>query len=102
MKLRKEEKEIEALYERNALELRKPDKAILRQLKAAADNTFKKDRHAPAFTRVDGKGRDGCLHRPPAADEVFLAVGARGASELPAETAGEIKLVIEPAGVGDL
>ncbi len=33
-----------ALYERNALELRKPDKAILRQLKAAADNTFKKDR----------------------------------------------------------
>ena len=37
-------KEIEASYERNALELRKPDKAILRQLKAAADNTFKKDR----------------------------------------------------------
>jgi predicted DNA binding CopG/RHH family protein len=44
MKLSKEEKEIEASYERNALELRKPDKAILRQLKAAADNTFKKDR----------------------------------------------------------
>ena len=44
MKLSNEEKEIEALYERNALELRKPDKAILRQLKAAADNTFKKDR----------------------------------------------------------
>lgn len=44
MKLSKEEKEIETLYERNALELRKPDKAILRQLKAAADNTFKKDR----------------------------------------------------------
>ncbi len=44
MKLNKEEKEIEALYECNALELRKPDKALLRQLKAAADNTFKKDR----------------------------------------------------------
>ena len=44
MKLSKEEKEIETLYEGNALELRKPDKAILRQLKAAADNTFKKDR----------------------------------------------------------
>ena len=32
------------LYERNALELRKPDKSILKHLKAAADNTFKKDR----------------------------------------------------------
>jgi hypothetical protein len=31
---------------------------------------------------------------------MFLAVGAQGASELPAKTAGEIKLVIEPAGVG--
>jgi len=44
MKLNKEEKEMEALYESNALELRKPDKALLRQLKAAAQNTFKKDR----------------------------------------------------------
>lgn len=44
MKLSKEEKEIESLYERNALELRKPDKALLRQLKAATENTFKKDR----------------------------------------------------------
>ena len=44
MKLSKEEKEIESLYERNALELRKPDKALLHQLKAAAENTFKKDR----------------------------------------------------------
>jgi predicted DNA binding CopG/RHH family protein len=44
MKLNKEEKAIEALYESNALELRKPDKALLRQLKAAAENTFKKDR----------------------------------------------------------
>jgi predicted DNA binding CopG/RHH family protein len=44
MKLSKEEKEIESLYERNTLELRKPDKALLHQLKAAAQNTFKKDR----------------------------------------------------------
>ena len=59
------------------------------------------ERHASAFTRVEGKGRDGCLHRPAAADEVFLAVGARGASKLPPETAGEIELVLEPAGIGD-
>ncbi len=44
MKLSKEEREIEALYDRNALKLRKPDKALLKQLKAAAENTFKKDR----------------------------------------------------------
>ncbi len=44
MKLNKEEKEIEALYERNAFDLRKPDKELLRQLKAVAENTFKKDR----------------------------------------------------------
>ena len=44
MKLSKEEKEIEALYEDNALKLRKPDKVLLRQLKVAAENTFKKDR----------------------------------------------------------
>lgn len=44
MKLSKEEKETESLYESNSLELRKPDKALLRQLKAAAENTFKKDR----------------------------------------------------------
>ncbi len=44
MKLSKEEKEIESLYESNSFELRKPDKALLRQLKAAAENTFKKDR----------------------------------------------------------
>jgi len=44
MKLSKEEKEIESLYESNSLELRKPDKALLHQLKAAAENTFKKDR----------------------------------------------------------
>jgi predicted DNA binding CopG/RHH family protein len=44
MKLSKEEKEIEALYESNAFRLRKPDKELLRQLKTAAENTFKKDR----------------------------------------------------------
>jgi predicted DNA binding CopG/RHH family protein len=44
MKLTHQEKEIESLFERDALELRKPDKALLRQLKAAAENTFKKDR----------------------------------------------------------
>jgi predicted DNA binding CopG/RHH family protein len=44
MKLSKEEKEIEALYESNAFRLRKPDKTLLRQLKTAAENTFKKDR----------------------------------------------------------
>ena len=58
------------------------------------------DRHASAFTRVDGKGRNGSLHRLPAADEVILAVGARGASEFPPETAREIKFVIESTGVG--
>lgn len=44
MKLSKEEKEIEALYERDAFELRKPDKALSKQLRIAAENTFKKDR----------------------------------------------------------
>lgn len=44
MKLTRQEKEIESLFERDALELRKPDRALLRQLKAAAENTFKKDR----------------------------------------------------------
>ena len=44
MKLNRQEKEIESLFERDALELRKPDRALLRQLKAAAENTFKKDR----------------------------------------------------------
>ena len=44
MKLTKEEKEIEALLEGNALTLTKPDKALLKQLRTAAENTFKKDR----------------------------------------------------------
>jgi len=44
MKLSKAEREIEAHYEQNRLRLRKPDQALLRQLKAAAENTFKKDR----------------------------------------------------------
>ncbi len=41
MKLSKEEKKIEAFYETDSLELRKPDKALHKQLKSAADNTFK-------------------------------------------------------------
>lgn len=50
-----------------------------------------------------GKGwSDVCLHRPSAADEVLLAVGARGASEFPPETAGEVELVLEAACAGDL
>ncbi len=44
MKLNKEEKEIEALFERGEFVLRSPDKALLKQLKTAAENTFKKDR----------------------------------------------------------
>ncbi len=44
MKLSKEEKEIETLFERDEIHLRKPDKALLKQLKSAAENTFKKDR----------------------------------------------------------
>ena len=44
MKLTEEEKEIETLLERDAIPLRKPDKALLRGLKSAAENTFRKDR----------------------------------------------------------
>lgn len=44
MKLTKEEKEIEALYEEDALTLTEPDQALLNQLRTAAENTFKKDR----------------------------------------------------------
>jgi len=44
MKLNKDEKEIEDLFESGAIKLRKPDKAFLKQLKTAAENTFKKDR----------------------------------------------------------
>lgn len=44
MKLNKEEKEIEALFERNEIALSKPDKKLLGQLRAAAENTFRKDR----------------------------------------------------------
>jgi len=44
MKLNKEEKEIEDFYERDTFELREPDEALLRELKTAAENTFKKDR----------------------------------------------------------
>ncbi len=44
MKLNKEEKEIETLFERDEILLRKPDKALLRSLKSAAEKTFKKNR----------------------------------------------------------
>jgi predicted DNA binding CopG/RHH family protein len=44
MKLNKEEKEIEALFERNEIALSKPDKKLLWQLRGAAENTFRKDR----------------------------------------------------------
>jgi len=44
MKLNTAEKEIEALFERDDIMLIKPDKALLKRLKSAAENTFKKDR----------------------------------------------------------
>jgi predicted DNA binding CopG/RHH family protein len=44
MTLNKEEKEIEALFEREEIVLAKPDKALLKQLRTAAENTFRKDR----------------------------------------------------------
>jgi predicted DNA binding CopG/RHH family protein len=44
MKLNKEEQEIEALFERDKITLIKPDKKLLRKLRSAAENTFKKDR----------------------------------------------------------
>ena len=42
MKLNKEEKEIEALFEREEIVLAKPDKALLKQLRTAAENTFRR------------------------------------------------------------
>ena len=44
MKLNKEEKEIEMLIGSDQIELSKPDEALLKRLKTAADNTFRKDR----------------------------------------------------------
>ena len=44
MKLNKEEQEIETLFERAKINLAKPDKTLLRNLRSAAENTFKKDR----------------------------------------------------------
>ena len=44
MKLNKEEKEIETLIGSDQIELSKPDEALLKRLKTAADNTFRKDR----------------------------------------------------------
>jgi predicted DNA binding CopG/RHH family protein len=44
MKLNKEEQEIEALFKRDKIKLAKPDKTLLRNLRSATENTFKKDR----------------------------------------------------------
>ncbi len=44
MKLTKEEKEIESLYEEGKIVARKPGKAMLRKLASSADLTFRKDR----------------------------------------------------------
>ncbi len=44
MTLNKEEKEIAALFEREEIVLAKPDKALLKQLRTAAESTFRKDR----------------------------------------------------------
>ena len=44
MKLNREEKEIEAHFERGDIKLSKPDKKMLLKLRSAAENTFKKDR----------------------------------------------------------
>ncbi len=44
MKLNKDEKEIEALFDHGKIVLKKPDKALLKRLTSAAENTFKKDR----------------------------------------------------------
>jgi len=44
MKLNKQEREIEALYASASLDLRQPDKAMLKQLKTAAETTLRKDR----------------------------------------------------------
>jgi predicted DNA binding CopG/RHH family protein len=44
MKLNKQEREIQALYASHALDLRQPNKAMLGQLKMAAENTLRKDR----------------------------------------------------------
>jgi predicted DNA binding CopG/RHH family protein len=44
MKLTKEEKEIESLYEAGKITVRKPGKAMLKKLAETADQTFRKDR----------------------------------------------------------
>jgi len=44
MKLNKEEKAIEESLAKGEISLRKPDKALLEQLKSTAENTFRKDR----------------------------------------------------------
>ena len=44
MKLNKEEQEIEAIFELDRISLSKPDKKLLKNLRSAAENTFRKDR----------------------------------------------------------
>ncbi len=44
MKLTKEEKEIESLYQEGKIVARKPGKSMLRKLATSADLTFRKDR----------------------------------------------------------
>lgn len=44
MNLDPQEREIQALYESDSLDLKPPDKALLKKLGVAAENTFRKDR----------------------------------------------------------
>lgn len=44
MKLTKEEKEIESLYEAGKISTKKPSTTMLRKLASTADRTFRKDR----------------------------------------------------------
>ena len=44
MKLTQEEKEIEDLYESDAIKMRPPGKPLLKKLRAASEATFRKDR----------------------------------------------------------
>lgn len=44
MKMTREEKEIETLFERDALKLERPDPVLLQHLRLAAENATRKDR----------------------------------------------------------
>ena len=44
MKLTQEEKEIEDLYESDAIKMRSPGKPLLKKLRTASEATFRKDR----------------------------------------------------------